>query len=77
WFQPSFTPMGVDRGAIPAYLAGMAETLPGAAPRRISWPLVAAGSVIGALVAIACALWIHYGAEVFFEMLRAGIAACF
>jgi len=69
--------MGVDRTAIRAYLAVMSETLPNAVSRRISWPLVAVGSGVGALVAIACALWIFYGTAVFFEIVRAGIAACF
>jgi hypothetical protein len=55
----------------------MSETLPNAAPRRMSWPLVAAGGGFGALVAIACALWFYYGTAVFFEIVRAGIAACF
>ncbi len=55
----------------------MAEILPGAAPRRISWPLVAVGLAFGGLLALAGALWIHYGTAVFFEILRAGIAACF
>jgi hypothetical protein len=55
----------------------MSETLPTAASGRISWPLVAAGTGFGALVALACALWIYYGTAVFFEIVRAGIAACF
>jgi ABC-type amino acid transport system permease subunit len=69
--------MGVDRDANRAYLAVMSETLPHAAPRRISWPLLTVGVGFGALVAIACALWIYYGTAVFFEIVRAGIAACF
>ena len=55
----------------------MSETLPSAAPSRISWPLVAAGSAFGALLALACALWIYYGTAVFTEMIIAGLAACF
>lgn len=55
----------------------MSETLPTAASSRISWPLVAAGAGFGALIAIACALWIYNGTAVFFEIVRAGIAACF
>jgi hypothetical protein len=55
----------------------MSETVSNAASRRISWPLVAAASGFGALVAIACALWVYYGTAVFFEIVRAGIAACF
>jgi hypothetical protein len=55
----------------------MSDTLPNGASGRLSWPLVAVGLTFGALVALACALWIYYGTAVFFEILRAGIAACF
>jgi hypothetical protein len=40
-------------------------------------PLVAAGAVFGALVIAALGLWAYYGSTVFFEMIAAGIAACF
>ena len=30
-----------------------------------------------ALIAATLALWAHYGTAVFFEMIRAGFAACF
>lgn len=50
---------------------------PAAAPRRVSWPLIAVSAVIGGLVAASVALWLHYGNTVFFEIVRAGIAACF
>jgi hypothetical protein len=33
--------------------------------------------VFGGLIAVAGALWLHYGTAVFFEIVRAGIAACF
>ena len=55
----------------------MSESLPNAASGRISWPLVAVGSGFGALVALACALWVYYGTTIFFEIMSAGIAACF
>jgi hypothetical protein len=55
----------------------MSETLPNAASRRISWPLVAVAAGFGTLVALACALWVYYGTTVFFEIVRSGIAACF
>ena len=55
----------------------MSETLRSAAPRRISWPLVTAGLGFGVLLALACLLWAYYGTAVFFEIVRAGIAACF
>lgn len=74
---PALSCWRVDRGVKPAYLPVMSETLPNATPRRISWPLMAVGAACGSLVAIACALWIHYGTAVFFEIVRAGIAACF
>jgi len=66
----------VDRIGRCAYLPCMSETIPGTAPRRISWALVAAGLGFGALAALAVALWIYYGTAVFFEIVRAGIAAC-
>jgi hypothetical protein len=76
WFQ-RIRGRGVDREANRAYLAVMSGILPSAASRRMSWPLVAAGAGFGALGAAACALWIYYGTAVFFEIVRAGIAACF
>ena len=69
--------MAVDPDPNRAYLPVMSETLPNAASGRISWPLVAVGFGFGALVALACALWVYYGTTVFFEIMRAGIAACF
>lgn len=45
--------------------------------RTASRLLAAAGAVFGLLFASAVALWIHYGTAVFFEMISAGIAACF
>lgn len=42
-----------------------------------SAPLIAAGAFFGVLVAAAVAMWIHYGTAVFYEMIVAGIAACF
>ena len=49
------------------------------APRltSISRPLVLAGAAGIAAVGITGWLWIHYGATVFFETIRAGFAACF
>jgi hypothetical protein len=40
----------------------------------IVWSAAGLGGVI---VLGAVALWIHYGTAVFFEMIAAGIAACF
>jgi len=40
--------------------------------------LMLTGTGLGGLAVVATlALWFHYGSEVFFEMLRAGLAACF
>ncbi len=33
---------------------------------------------VGALIVLgAMALWFHYGSQVFFEMIRTGLSACF
>ena len=42
-----------------------------------SRPLLAVAAVAGILVAGTVALWAHYGTAVFFEIIAAGIAACF
>lgn len=40
--------------------------------------IVWGAAAVGALaVAAAAVLWVHYGTAVFFEMIAAGIAACF
>jgi hypothetical protein len=33
--------------------------------------------IVGAIVAATVLLWAHYGSAVFFEMIMAGLAACF
>lgn len=43
----------------------------------LPWPLLAASLAGGAVVALTVGLWAYYGTAVFFEMLRAGLAACF
>jgi hypothetical protein len=40
-------------------------------------PLVVIAAGAGVLLAATLALWAHYGTAVFFEMIRAGFAACF
>jgi hypothetical protein len=52
----------------------MAETL---STRPMLRPLVLAAGVVGLLMAGTIALWAHYGSAVFFEMIKAGLAACF
>ena len=39
--------------------------------------VVASAGVAGILLAGALVLWAHYGSAVFYEMILAGIAACF
>lgn len=48
-----------------------------AARRPVNRPLLAMGAVFGALFAGTILLWAHYGTAVFFDMIAAGIAACF
>jgi hypothetical protein len=46
--------------------------------RPASRPLVLAAAVAaGMLLAAAVALWVYYGSAVFYEMIVAGLAACF
>jgi hypothetical protein len=39
--------------------------------------MLAAAAVIVLLIAGTVALWVHYGSTIFYEMILAGIAACF
>jgi hypothetical protein len=39
--------------------------------------LLVVAVVAGVLIAATLALWAHYGTAVFFEIIAAGIAACF
>jgi hypothetical protein len=65
-----------------AYLNGVhtlppseaSEVLPA---RRTPLVLAVAIAVAAALLIAASLLWVSYGTTVFFEMLAAGIAACF
>jgi uncharacterized MnhB-related membrane protein len=47
-----------------------------ARPYRFA-PLVAAGVAVAAALIGTVLLWAHYGTTVFFETIRAGLAACF
>jgi hypothetical protein len=67
-----------------AYLMGMdfrvqalppSDVLPSA--RRIPLALVGGIAVALMLLVAAASLWVAYGTTVFFEMIAAGIAACF
>ena len=44
---------------------------------RSSRPLVIIAGASGLLLAGTVALWAHYGTAVFYEMIVAGLAACF
>lgn len=46
-------------------------------PSLSSRPLLVVAAVAGVLIAATLALWAHYGTAVFFEIIAAGIAACF
>jgi hypothetical protein len=65
------------------YLGGMAGPISAQngvllAKTRVASVIVWSAAVLGALAVIAAgALWIYYGTAVFFEMIAAGIAACF
>ena len=47
------------------------------APHFASRPFLLLGAGAGVLMAATIALWAHYGTAVFFEIIAAGIAACF
>ena len=52
--------------------------MPAIADEPLSWrPLLIVAAVAGVLIAATLALWAHYGTAVFFELIAAGIAACF
>lgn len=45
---------------------------------RLPFVVLLAGAGVGGLVVLgALALWFHYGSQMFFEMIRTGLAACF
>ena len=45
---------------------------------RVASMIVWSAASLGALVLLgAASLWFHYGSTVFFEMISAGISACF
>jgi len=51
-----------------------ATRLQGRVASMIAWGAAGLGAVV---VLGAAALWFHYGTAVFFEMIAAGISACF
>ncbi len=46
-------------------------------PRLMSRPFLLVAGVCGVLIVATLGLWAHYGTAVFFEVIAAGIAACF
>ena len=44
---------------------------------RLSRPLLLLAVAVGAALAATLGLWAYYGTAVFFEIVRAGWAACF
>jgi hypothetical protein len=47
-------------------------------PRKAGSAIAVAAAVLGTVLVLgAVALWFHYGTAVFFEMIAAGISACF
>ncbi len=52
----------------------MPETVASSSTSR---PLIVAAVLIAVALAGTIVLWAHYGATVFFETIRAGLAACF
>ena len=48
-----------------------------AASPGISRPLLVVAGAFGVLLAGTVALWAHYGTAVFYEMIVAGLVACF
>jgi hypothetical protein len=47
-------------------------------PRATARPfMLAAAIAAGMLAAAAVGLWVYYGSVVFYEMIAAGLAACF
>jgi hypothetical protein len=43
----------------------------------LSRPMIGVAVAIGVLLAGTIAMWVHYGTAVFYEMIVAGLAACF
>ncbi|WP_349629563.1 hypothetical protein [Bradyrhizobium guangdongense] len=48
-----------------------------ASGRASSLPVMVASGVAGLVLVATLALWFHYGTQVFFEMIRTGLSACF
>jgi hypothetical protein len=55
----------------------MSDGVVSAMQTRFRPALWGAAGLVGAMVAGTILLWVHYGSAVFFEMIIAGLAACF
>jgi hypothetical protein len=55
----------------------MPDSVVATMPTRFRPAIWVAAGLVGAVVAGTIVLWIHYGSAVFFEMIMAGLAACF
>ncbi len=55
----------------------MPDVARAAAPRSGLRGTMLAAAGVGALLALALALWAHYGTAAFHEMIVAGLAMCF
>lgn len=63
-------------GAMAGPISARNDMLP--VKTRVASVIVWSAAVLGLIAVIAAgALWIYYGTTVFFEMIAAGIAACF
>jgi hypothetical protein len=62
---------------VPVTLPGSPPLETDAPPRLLARPALVLGAVGGILLAGTIALWAYYGTAVFFEIVRAGVAACF
>jgi hypothetical protein len=60
----------------PAVRSEMTDTAPVADGAKSRLAIYAAG-FLGVLLALTIGLWAHYGSAVFYEMILAGLAACF
>jgi hypothetical protein len=68
YLNPMVQPVSTQHGM-------MAATRP---QGRVASAIVWGAAGLGAVVVVgAAALWIYYGTAVFFEMIAAGISACF
>lgn len=54
-----------------------ARPAPEAGIRAQGWLALGGGVLAGALLAAAIGLWARHGSAVFFDLIAAGIAACF